>query len=334
MPTKAIRRKADPFVKRSTLRHLTMGETPSVRAVALQLHFGMVTAIHDGDGFIHASWREVAEWSGVSYASVKRAVARLRALGWIRELSGHRIVFDYSRSVPREMGGRAVPAAVEKAQFEPVHDKEGKTFQDGYTHPSAKVPTGVPEPSPSGGDGLSVEAERAGDSAPSAFGLAVAALVEAGADRAGAVVAVRAARKVGALELGTVRRILEAVASMPSKPFRPGGLICAAVARPELGRKIIRDAAWAASRRGKASRAVGGSAAAAESSGNCGRPCKRPDVPPVLDRLEIMRRTVRDWLGLADPEDESDRAWILRAASDRGWSRADLRAVPELRAWL
>jgi hypothetical protein len=44
-----------------------------------------------------------------------------------------------------------------------------------------------------------------------------------------------------------------------------------------------------------------------------------------------MRRTLRDWLTIADLAEPEDRAWILRQAKDRGWSLAELRTMPELR---
>lgn len=227
----------DPFVKRSTLDYLTRGETPSVRAVALQLHFGMVTALRSGDGSIHATWREVADWAGVSYASVKRAIIRLRELGWVRELGGHRIVFNYRRSCP-----------VKKAQSEPPPSSYLETFQEGITsHP--KPPASAPEAGsvalePSGRDALQEQPKK-----PSEAGQAIAVLVEAGADRAGAVKAVKAAKREGRLSLMTIQRIADAVAALPSKPYRPGGLICAAIVRPELGAKLIRDHASAMRRK-------------------------------------------------------------------------------------
>lgn len=233
MTTKAIRRKSDPFVKRSTLRFLTMGETPSVRAVALQLHCGMVTALREGDGTIHATWGEVAAWAGVSYASVKRAVIRLREKGWIRELSGHRIVFDYSRSMPTR-----TPS--EKAQFEPCSNKDVKpSGRDDSSHPIPPAdPMGTGHP-PSGED---VPLQAGKDENPSVFSQVVTAICAGGADRAGAV---KAARNLGHITPATIERvsrIVSAVAGLPVKPYRPGALIVAAVRDRRLGDSLLAGA--------------------------------------------------------------------------------------------
>jgi hypothetical protein len=288
----------------------------------------MVAALKDGDGMIHATWKEIADWAGVSYASVKRASIRLRALGWVRELPGGRIVFDYSRSVPQ------------KAQIEPRPYKEVETFQEGCTHPEDQAPQVVSEQPPSGVDGPELEAGRDQESIhetpkPSVFGQAVAVLVEAGADRAGAVAAVKTARKGGFLDLGTIQRIAAAVAALPSKPYRAGGLLCDAVKRPELGRKILQDQAAVTRRKGSliATTAALGRPQETPKANSAPSARKRTDGAQTcsLSPAETMRRTLRDWLTIADLAEPEDRAWILRQAKDRGWSLAELRTMPELR---
>lgn len=222
-----------PFIRKSTVEFLTRGETKAVQCVALQLHFGMVNATADGAGAIQATWKEIGAWAGVSYASAKRAAVRLRELGWIRELSGHQIVFDYSRSLPK------------KAQIEPHSNGVIEPSRKDEKHPIPTVPTvALPAP-PSGEDGALGGPPGARAKEPSVFSEAVAVIVAAGADRAGAVAAVKEARRKGSLDLGTVQRIAAAVAALPSKPFRPGGLVCDAVKRPELGKKLIREASAA-----------------------------------------------------------------------------------------
>jgi hypothetical protein len=284
----------------------------------------MVTALQEGDGTIHASWKDVADWSGVSYASVKRAASRLRELGWVKEQSGHRIVFDYRRSCP-----------VEKAQIEPRPNIEEETLRDGYTHHNAPEPTKgkASELPPSGEDAALDEPEGKQKRTPGTFSAAVAVLVEAGADRAGAVKAVKTARKAGPLDLEAVRRIAAAVASLPSKPFRPGGLLCAAVSRPELGSKLIRDHVRALKRK-----ASGDSEPMKTSTKPAGpglRNVVQGDMAkretPALSRWDAMRQTVRGWLDLVDLAEPEDLAHIRKLAGERGWSVAELRSLPELR---
>lgn len=73
-------------------------------------------------------------------------------------------------------------------------------------------------------------------------GRAIAELVAAGADRPGAVKAVKFARQFGHLDLSRIQAIAEAVKALPSgSSYRPGGLLCAAVLRPQLGTKLIHD---------------------------------------------------------------------------------------------
>lgn len=311
-----MRNRPDPFVKRSTLKHLTQGETPSVRAVALQLHFGMVTALREGDGSIHASWKEVAEWAGVSYASVKRAVIRLRELGWVKELGGHRIVFDYRRSCP-------VPPA-EKAQFEPSPSsiRENPTGKDKHpSEPPALSPAVVPG-APSGGDGLSQEGQERQEApkVPSGFTEAVGVLVGAGVDRAGAVKALRVAGKAGRVDLEGIRRIVEAVEALPVKPYRPGGLLCAAVARPELGRKLVRDHAAMSRRKAPGSPQV-----------------KRDSEPPIHAPVKAVSpwdaavALVKGWRSLvAEPEDLG----FMLSRNPHVTPEAVRVAVPEWSGWL
>jgi len=261
---RSTRRRTDPFIKRSTLRYLTMGETPSVRAVAIQLHCGMVTAASSGEGSIHASWKEVAAWSGVSYASVKRAVIRLRQLGWVRELGGHRIVFDYSRSQPRaqaqdqavmsrQLQDRSSDLLItnqllreteksleEKAQIDPRSYMELETLPGRDNHP----PTVTASPSftahPPAGVDVPLGAEE--QKTPSVFSVAVQVVVSAGADRAGAVKAIKSLGRLDSESLAMVQRVVAAVQSMPVKPYRPGGLVVAAVQSPRLRASILRGA--------------------------------------------------------------------------------------------
>lgn len=315
--TKSARRTSDPFVKRSTLRYLTRGETPSVRAVALQLHFGMVTALREGDGAIHASWKEIADWAGVSYASVKRAAIRLRELGWVRELPGRGITFNYKRSTPAE-----------KAQIEPRSNRELETLREECNHPNAVVPTVVMDLPPSGEDALSQEPGREVPPVPSVFSAAVGVLVGAGADRAGAVAAVRTARKANTLDLGTLQRIVASVACLPISPRNSGGLLCAAVRRPELGQKLIRDAAWADKKRGSTQ----------NRRGDCNL-AKVEVMTPVVERqlpkLNVVSRwdaMLQDVRRLLEFESE-DREWVVKAAMGKGWDLDALRAIPELRGW-
>ena len=368
-PTRSPRRSPDPFVKRSTLRFLTRGETPSVRAVALQLHFGMVTALREGDGSIHATWKEIAAWAGVSYASVKRAAARLRDLAWVKELPGGRIVFDYRRSAP-----------VEKAQIEPSPYIEVETLREGMNHhPIVTASTPGPELPPSGEDGLgepSVRDREVGSSnqwselaahnrlvpdsnqpgercnrtvevpaerlirnqqvhqatphraaKPSQMGACIAALVEAGADRPGAVKAAQSARKAGALSLEIVQRITAAVQALPTRPFKPAALICAAVARPELGAKLLRDHARVTRRKVTSSPSCG-----AQDATRSTNPAHQvQEVGDEVSPWEVMRRTVRGWLEILDVSEAEDRALICDQAKRHGWILAELRTIPELR---
>lgn len=222
------RAKRDPWIRRSTLRHLTMGETPSVRAVALQLHMGMVQALQDGEGVIRATWKEVADWSGVSYASVKRAVIRLRELGWVRELPGHGIVFDYLRSCPAE-----------KAQFEPRSYMELNPTGKAEVHPTTEAPSMEPgehQATPTGGAvpdrPRTSEAQRAEREA------ALAILRDAGVSRAGAWPLVRGG---GADLVQRVQAIVGAVQGLPVRPFKPGGLIVAALRNRRLESRLVKS---------------------------------------------------------------------------------------------
>lgn len=311
----------DPWIKRSTLRFLTRGETPSVRAVSLQLHLEMVIAIREGDGTIHATWREVSEWAGVSYASVKRAVSRLRDLGWVKELPGGRIVFDYRRSASTNM-----------AQIEPSPYMEEKTLREGMNHPEDQPSVKVAELPPSGEDAAlkakkakgdkrknlgSLEAER-----PSMMGQAIASLVEAGADRAGAVAAVRRARKAGSLSLEAVQRIAAAVQALPTKPFKPAALLCAAVARPELAAKLLRD------------QTRGSKKISITHTESVGHVIQQASVDTSASNSgEARRRKVRGWLELLDLGDAEDRALLAWSASQQGWTPTELQVVfPELKA--
>lgn len=334
-----MKHKADPFVKRSTLRYLTRGETPSVRAVALQLHFGMVTALREGDGTIHATWKEVADWAGVSYASVKRAALRLRELGWVKELPGHRLVFDYRRSCP-----------VKKAQFEPSHSIELETLREGCTHPDDEASNQVSDLPPSGEDVRGIPVVPPGKSACSEFDPDQAAhnrLVQAdpqvrslmsyprrkprltdaqreslailiaipGVDRAGAMKAVKSG---GPDLVGRVRKIVEAVQALPTKPWKPGGLIVAAVMRPELGQKLIRD------------HAQGGHKNPASVHQQRRKDVGATPAPELRNNWEVMRKTVRGWLDLVDLGCPEDREWVIQMAAGRGWSCDTLRSLPEL----
>jgi len=311
-----------PFIRSSSLAFLTRGETKAVQCVALQLHFGMVKAKKAGDSSIHATWKEVATWAGVSYASVKRARIRLRELGRLHEFPGHRIVFDYSRDV------------AEMAQIEPRSNKVFETFQEECTHPEDQARIEVPTIIASGGDGLEVKQERLNASkAPSVFGAAVAVLVEAGVDRAGAVAAVKAALKAGPVDPMSLRRIAAAVAALPSKPSRPGGLLCAAVAHPEMGLKILRDLAAAKRREarfGVASSTGLGAPLEVSKAKAASLPCSVV-LPPALSLWEAMRRDLREWLAFAsDLEDPRDRAFIRARAEAKGYTLAQLEALPEL----
>lgn len=295
---------SDPFVKRSTLRHLTRGETPSVRAVALQLHFGMVTALREGDGSIHATWKDVADWAGVSYASVKRAVIRLRELGWVRELSGHRIIFDYRRSCPIRPS--------EKAQIEPLASSLRETFQEGMsTHPSSPAPEHQPDVNPSG-EGESVE--------PSVAGEAIRALVTAGVQRAGAVKAVGAARKAGCLSLERIRDLVMVVKKTPA--YSPMGLLCAAVTRPELGAKLLRDAEMVARK------ARGTELPTYRLGGGC--PVHTPETL-VLSPWDSALEVVRSWRGLVA---NADDLRFLMGRSPNVPAEAVMAAVPEWSSWV
>jgi hypothetical protein len=296
------KRLSDPFIRKSTLAFLTRGETRAVQCVAAQLHFGMVRSFReDKIDHIRATWKEVADWAGISYSSVKRAVIRLRELGWVKELPGHRIIFNYKRSCP-----------VEKAQIEPSHNIELETLREGCTHPSESNPSDPSENSPSGEDVLDqtsrIKKSRMSPDQREALSI-LAALP--GIHRAGAA---RAVKTGGPNLVARVQKILSAIDAMPSKPWRPAGLIIAAICRPELGQKLIRD--YGSNRiPDHAQRSVP----------------KNFVVPTSLSRFEDIRNTLRGWLDLVDLSDPEDLNWIIKTAGERGWGLDELRTLPELR---
>jgi hypothetical protein len=265
---------------------------------ALQLNEGMVTAAKTGDGMIHATVEEVADWGGISRRTAWRVWKRLQELGWVSCPKRGLIVFDYSRKLANQRVSRPSESATVADSLKGVLEPSGK---DETTHPKAQAePMAVADP-PSGED-AALDGPPEKQKAPSAFGEAVAVLVGAGADRAGAVAAVRAARKAGPVNLEALRRIAAAVAAMPSKPYRPGGLICAAVRRPELGQKILREAE-ATKRRGTTR----------PSCATVGTTRGAGEVPRLLEALERLRAT-RPRPGSAGELDHHDREREARAA--------------------
>jgi len=159
-------------------------------------------------------------------------------------------------------------------------------------------------------------------SAPSVAGAAIAVLVAAGADRAGAVRAVKQARRENRLDLDVLAKITAAVSALPTRPYRPGGLIVAAVIRPALGFKLIRDHDQAR-KDGRDSYRM---------PQETPKVSRGPSAPPEVtwSAWDVMRMTVADWLTVADLEEPEDRAWLVANAARRGWSLDQLRSLPGL----
>ena len=160
------------------------------------------------------------------------------------------------------------------------------------------------------------------------MGACIAALVEAGADRPGAVKAAQSARKAGALSLEIVQRITAARPGPPDQAVQTRcPLICAAVARPELGAKLLRDHARVTRRKVTSSPSCG-----AQDATRSTNPAHQvQEVGDEVSPWEVMRRTVRGWLEILDVSEAEDRALICDQAKRHGWILAELRTIPELR---
>lgn len=160
--------------------------------------------------------------------------------------------------------------------------------------------------------------------APSGAGAAIALLVAAGADRAGAAKAVKVARRENRLNLDVLAKIAEAVAGLPTKPYRPGGLMVAAVKNAALGAKLIRDHDQAQARKGGA----GVHGVPQETRNVSAGPSASPEA--TWSPWDEMRRQVTDWLTVADMDEADDRAWLVANAARRGWNLDALRSLPGL----
>ena len=305
---------------------------------AVQLNEGMVTAMKHGDGLIHATVEEVADWGGISHRTAWTVWKRLKALGWVSCPRRGVIRFDYSRK-PTVEPVDARPESAKNAESlngvvehsvteEPIREvvAQGKTLPavrsagDGFDSEDLVeldlVKVNCPELV-----AVEIRTETAQEvPAPSMAGTAIALLVSAGADRAGAVRAVKMARRENRLSLDVLASITAAVSALPTKPYRPGGLIVAAVKNPALGSKLIRE-------HDQARKGVGG---ASRMPQDVPKVSVCPSVPSeaTWSPWEIMRRQVADWLTVADLAEPEDRAWLVQNAARRGWDLDALRTLP------
>ena len=307
---------------------------------AVQLNEGMVLAMKQGDGMIHATVEEVADWGGVSHRTAWTAWKHLKALGWVSSPKRGVIVFDYRRKPAASPDLTSCESAKNAETLKGVLEPSRK----GETHPSAHVPPADPPLTPSGAGGVGIEdqvlpvelapvasvtelvdvairTEAAAtveqvEAHSSPAGAAIDLLVAAGVERAGAVRAVKVAKRENRLSLDTLAKITAAVAALPTKPYRPGGLIVAAVIRPSLGAKLVREHDQA-----RGPRLVQ-------------QPHQGPPRPPEpVNVRDQMRRQVADSLTVADLTCPDDRTWLLEQGAKKGWALADLRSLPELAGW-
>ena len=311
---------------------------------AVQLNEGMVTAMKHGDGLIHATVEEVADWGGVSHRTAWTVWKHLKALGWVSCPRRGVIRFDYRRKPagvedldPCESAKNAesLSGVVEHSVTEePIREDVAVTRSAGDGFDSENLVGLEPvelvkvngaelvdmairtEPAP---EVVTVTTPRP---APSVAGEAIAVLVAAGADRAGAVRAVKQARRENRLDLDVLAKITAAVSALPTRPYRPGGLIVAAVIRPALGSKLIRDHDQAR-KDGRDSHRM---------PQETPKVSRGPSAPPEVtwSAWDVMRMTVADWLTVADLEEPEDRAWLVANAARRGWSLDQLRSLPGL----
>lgn len=229
------------FIHHDTLDYFEMRlRRPKFVAFAVELHRRQVNALRAGSPVIEGTVEQIGADAKVSKRTSWDAWKCIRDLGWGQSPRPGVILFDYRTKPSMNAGFVALGPAKNADRINGIDKPSGR---DVTAHPTATVPTVALAEPPAGGDGpLGGPEGQKKVKPPSVFSEAVTAMVAAGADRAGAVAAVKSAAKAGRLELGTIQRIAQAVAAMPSKPFRPGGLICAAVKRPELGQKILREA--------------------------------------------------------------------------------------------
>lgn len=209
---------------------------------AVQLHHRQVRALMSGSPVVEATIEGLASEANISKRSAWSAMRRLRELGWVQTPRPGLLVFDYRRTA-----GPSSSASRENFA-DALNRKRKPSGKDEITHPSG--PTGSASPHLHVLEAPSVDKAPSARKEPSFISNALELLLQAGVDRAGAVVALKRAMMAYTPDLELVRNLIAAVETAPAPFKNKAGLLCALLAQPDLGRAFL----WAPSRH-RASRA-------------------------------------------------------------------------------
>lgn len=238
-----------PFV-----RHLTLGDSRATRDFALCLDRLMQRAILNHQPGVRLTLKKIAEQARVSYASAKRAMTIFKARGWVEYSPENVLIVNWQGEGHPKAHQEPARAQTEppEDQFEPAYKGEKKTLREsvhGTQHQShAETPACIRWPA--GPGGWHGELQERGNQAsmsplpppePSLASRAITLLVEAGANRAGAVAAVNAAAQEGRLSLEHVQRIIAATLAKKHRLQNPGGMMCKALRHREAGHDLLRE---------------------------------------------------------------------------------------------
>ncbi len=244
--------------RKNVLHRLGEGETPTVKALILYFDGGLFRpdAI---DGFVRESKRDISLNSGIPYSSLKRGMARLEEKGILIWDTRKGWKFDYAKWL--SLGQRI--------------NIKGNTLKGDEIPSPATMPEPDLVPDPPTGEDVPLRAEE-GQEPPEQVASpapaiqerreAMAVLLAAGVDRAGAWKALRTLP--GQALVTRVSAIVQAVASLPSKPYRPAGLIVAAIKDPKIAQRLLAQS-------NGPTRATGGAPGVSQSN----RPPSMPIVP-------------------------------------------------------
>nr|WP_320131701.1 hypothetical protein [uncultured Holophaga sp.] len=242
------------YANQKLVRHLTLHDSRAFRDFALHLDRLMQRAILQNQPDIRFTIKEIADQARVSYASAKRAMACFKARGWVESKGRIGIVVTWPQRYVLEAHKEPLGAPDEPSrdQDEPAHKEEKNTLREGVqdTHSRQRLedPSRGLQPSgPGGWHGEFRERENLTaislhpNSEPPLAKRAVALLVEAGANRAGAVAAVNKAAQEGRLSIEHVQQIVAATLAKKHRLKNPGGMMCNALRCRGAGEGLLRE---------------------------------------------------------------------------------------------